>query len=95
MTEDLFKTTLVMVESLQVFIVHSADIHHDIACLQRGRVSRSDQVCHKGINGIVRRDWLTWQTCIGIYRCLFEQVHCEGFIAMKGSIVRANDLKSG
>lgn len=35
---------------------------------------------------------MTWQTCVGISRCLSEQVHRKGFIAMKGSVVGADDL---
>ena len=45
MAENLFETALVVVESLQGFIVHRPDVHDDIARIQGCRVSRSDQVC--------------------------------------------------
>ena len=42
--ENLLKTALVMVESVQGSIVHRPDVDHDIACVQDCRVSGSDQV---------------------------------------------------
>lgn len=42
-----------------------------------------------------RRIGVTWQTCVGVSRCLLEHVDGEGLIAVKGSVVGADDLKGG
>ena len=58
MAENHFETALVVVEPLQVFIVHGSDIHHYIAGIQGRRVSGSDQLCSMGgFSGGERSSW--------------------------------------
>ena len=95
MTENPFEPALVVVKPLQVFIVHSSDIHHYIAGIQRCRVSRSDQVCRIGVLAAesAATSRRSRQTCISVGRCLPEHVNGQGLIAMKCAVVRTDDLK--
>ena len=38
---------------------------------------------------------VTWQTCVSISGCLLEQVHGKGLIAVKSSVVGADNLTFG
>ena len=75
MAENLFETTLVVVEPLQVFIVHGPNVHHYVTGVQRCRVSRSDQLFQVWVSAMGGRAGSTWHTCIGVGRRLPKHVH--------------------